>query len=64
MGRTLSDLDLEGHYNLVVSRVFRSGVQFMPTPDLKLALGDELNVVGTVDNIKKQVKLLVTHLQP
>ena len=31
MGRTLSDLDLEGHYNLVVSRVFRSGVQFMPS---------------------------------
>lgn len=58
MGRTLSDLDLEGHYNLVVSRVFRSGVQFMPTPDLKLALGDELNVVGTVDNIKKAGKVV------
>ena len=44
MGRTLSDLDLEGHYNLVVSRVFRSGVQFMPTPDLKLALGCKIQL--------------------
>lgn len=58
MGRTLSDLDLEGHYNLVISRVFRSGVQFMPTPDLKLALGDELNVIGTLDNIKKAGKVV------
>ncbi len=58
MGRTLSDLDLEGHYDLVISRVFRSGVQFMPTPDLKLALGDELNVIGTLDNIKKAGKVV------
>ncbi|MGN0894625.1 MAG: putative transporter [Succinivibrio sp.] len=58
MGRTLSDLDLENQYNLVVSRVFRSGVQFMPTPDLKLALGDELNVIGTLENIRKAGKVV------
>ena len=58
MGRTLQDLNLEDNYNLVVSRVFRAGFQFMPTPDLRLALGDELNVVGTIENIRKAGKVV------
>ncbi len=58
MGRTLAELDLENQYGLVVSRVFRSGIQFMPTPDLRLALGDEINVVGTLENIRKAGKVV------
>lgn len=58
MGRTLSELELESRYNLVISRVFRSGVQFMPTPNLRLALGDEINVVGSMENIRKAGKVV------
>lgn len=58
MGRTLGDLDLESQFGLVISRVIRSGVQFMPTKNLRLALGDELNVIGTVENIKKAGKVV------
>ena len=58
MGHTLGDLDLESQFGLVISRVIRSGVQFMPTKNLRLALGDELNVIGTVENIKKAGKVV------
>ncbi|SFS33944.1 putative transport protein [Succinivibrio dextrinosolvens] len=58
MGRTLAELDLENQFGLVISRVFRSGIQFMPTPDLRLALGDEINVVGTMENIRKAGKVV------
>lgn len=58
IGRTLGELDLENQYGLVISRVFRSGVEFIPNKDMKLALGDELNVVGTRDNIVKASKVV------
>ena len=52
MGKTLGALDLDHHYHIVISRVFRAGVQFMPTPELKLQFGDELNVIGKLEDIK------------
>lgn len=58
MGRTLGELDLEAQFGLVISRVIRSGVQFMPSKDLRLALGDELNVIGTLENIRKAGKVV------
>lgn len=58
MGRTISELDLENQYGLVISRVFRSGIQFMPTPNLRLGLGDEINVVGSLENIRKAGKVV------
>ncbi len=57
LNRTLGELDLE-KYNIVVSRVYRSGVQFMPHPDLRLALGDEINVIGKLDDVKKAGKVV------
>ena len=58
MNHTLSELDLEKQYNIVISRVYRSGVQFMPSPDLRLALGDELNVIGKLEDVKKAGKVV------
>ncbi|MCR5537267.1 MAG: putative transporter [Succinivibrio sp.] len=58
MGKTLWALDLESQYKVVISRVFRAGVQLMPSPDLKLAFGDELNVIGKLENVKKVGKIL------
>lgn len=58
MNHTLGELDLEKQYNIVISRVYRSGVQFMPSSDLKLALGDELNVIGKLDDVKKAGKVV------
>ncbi|MGN0902795.1 MAG: putative transporter [Succinivibrio sp.] len=58
MGRSLAELELETQHNIVISRVFRSGIEFMPTPNLRLALGDELNVIGTLENIRKAGKIV------
>ena len=52
-GKTLGALSLDTRFQLVVSRIIRSGVQFVPTPDMKLQFGDVLNVVGQDKNIKE-----------
>ena len=58
MGRTLGELDLESHYGIVVSRVFRSGIQFMPDPNFRLAMGDEINVIGQLENVRKAARVV------
>ncbi len=57
-GKHLGSLHLETRFSLVVSRIVRSGVQFMPSPDMKLMFGDELNVVGRPENIKEAGKIV------
>ncbi|SPT68085.1 putative transporter [Anaerobiospirillum thomasii] len=51
-GKTLGSLHLDSRFEIVVSRVIRSGIQFIPTPDMQLQFGDTLNVVGHEDDIK------------
>ena len=45
-GKKLSQLRLRNTYGINISRVYRSGVQLLATPDLRLQLGDRLTVVG------------------
>ena len=45
-GRKLSSLRLRNNYGINISRVYRSGVQLLATPDLRLQMGDRLTVVG------------------
>ena len=52
-GKTLGSLHLDSRFQLVTSRLIRSGVQFVPTPDMKLQFGDVLNVIGEEKNIKE-----------
>lgn len=55
-GRKLSSLRLRNLYGINISRVYRSGVQLLATPDLTLQLGDRLTVVGeaaAVHNVEK-----------
>ena len=51
IGKTLGELDLERKFGVVVSRVIRGGVQFMPTYTFRLQFGDEINVLGRLENI-------------
>ncbi len=57
-GHTLGSLNLESRFDLVVSRLIRTGVQFIPTPDMKLQFGDILNVIGQDANIKEAGKVV------
>ena len=52
-GRKLSSLRLRNLYGINISRVHRSGVQLLATPDLTLQLGDSLTVVGEAKASKK-----------
>lgn len=44
---------LRNNYGINISRVYRSGVQLLATPDLILQLGDRLTVVGEAADIKR-----------
>ena len=57
-GKKLSSLRLRNNYGINISRVYRSGVQLLATPDLVLQLGDRLTVVGEADDIKRVEKIL------
>ena len=57
-GKKLSSLRLRNNYGINISRVYRSGVQLLATPDLVLQLGDRLTVVGEAADIKRVEKIL------
>lgn len=57
-GKRLSSLRLRNNYGINISRVYRSGVQLLATPDLILQLGDRLTVVGEAEDIKHVEKIL------
>jgi putative transport protein len=50
-GRTLRDIDLPGHYGAIVTRVGRGDVEFLPTADTVVHLGDRLRVLASRGNI-------------
>lgn len=57
-GRKLASLRLRNNYGINISRVYRSGVQLLATPDLRLQLGDRLTVVGEATAIRRVEKIL------
>ena len=57
-GKKLSALRLRNNYGINISRVYRSGVQLLATPDLRLQLGDRLTVVGEAQAILNVEKIL------
>mgnify|MGYP002761699149 FL=1 len=52
-GRHLGDLQLRNRYGVNVSRVQRSGIQLVATPNLTLRMGDRVTVVGESESIKR-----------
>ena len=57
-GKKLGALRLRNHYGINISRVYRSGVQLLATPELTLQLGDRLTVVGEASAIQNVEKVL------
>lgn len=57
-GRKLASLRLRNNYGINISRVTRSGIQLLATPDLRLQLGDSLTVVGEAEAIRSVEKIL------
>lgn len=57
-GKRLGSLRLRNNYGINISRVLRSGVQLLATPELILQLGDRLTVVGEAAAIHNVEKIL------
>lgn len=57
-GKKLGSLRLRNHYGINISRVYRSGVQLLATPELILQMGDRLTVVGEAAAIHNVEKVL------
>lgn len=57
-GKRLGSLRLRNQYHINISRVTRSGLHLLATPDLILQLGDTLTVVGSADDIEKVEQIL------
>lgn len=57
-GKKLGTLRLRNTYAINISRVTRSGVRLLATPNLILQLGDRLTVVGEVSAVQEVEKIL------
>ncbi len=57
-GKKLSTLRLRNTYGINISRVYRSGVNLLATPDLRLQLGDRLTIVGEAAALRNVEKIL------
>lgn len=51
-GKRLGSLRLRNHYGVNVTRIYRSGMRLLATPDLRIQLGDRITVVGEEAAIK------------
>ncbi|MEE3422673.1 MAG: putative transporter [Succinimonas sp.] len=57
-GKTLEELDLKSRHEVVISRVIRTGVSFIPHSGTVLNFGDQLNLVGRQESINEVIKIL------
>lgn len=56
--KKLHDLHIQHNYNVVITRIRRSGVDFSASADIKLHYGDKLKIVGYKDDIEQVSQLL------
>lgn len=57
-GKKLGSLRLRNHYGINITRIYRAGVQLLPTSELVLQMGDKLTVVGEAAAITNVEKVL------
>ena len=50
--KTLAELDVRKHFGVTISRVFRAGVEFVPSAHTKLQFGDTITVIGDETHIQ------------
>ncbi|WP_172917402.1 putative transporter [Capnocytophaga canis] len=50
--KKLGEINVREQYGVTVSRVYRAGIEFVPTKDTKLQFGDAITVVGDEEHIK------------
>lgn len=62
-GKRLADLRIRSQYGVNITRVNRSGVDLVASPDLQLLIGDRVTVVGSEEAVNKTSSLLGNSLK-
>lgn len=62
-GKKLGSLKLRKNYGVNTTRIYRSGMQLLARPDLRLQIGDRLTVVGEAHAVEQVEKLLGNAVQ-
>ncbi len=57
-GKDLGSLKLRTRYNINITRVYRSGIELVATPNLILQMGDRLTVVGDEKSMEMVIEQL------
>ena len=57
-GKTIEDLGINKSYDVVVSRLIRSGIELVATEHTHLQFGDTINVVGSRKDIDEIVEII------
>ncbi len=57
-GKKIAQLKLRNRFGVNITRIHRSGIDLLATPDLTLQVGDKVTVVGTQSSIKQLEALL------
>ena len=52
-GKSLGSLKLRTRYHINITRVYRSGIEFLGSPEIRLQPGDRLTIVGDEGSIEK-----------
>lgn len=52
-GKKLGSLKLRTRYNINITRIYRSGIEFVPSPEIRLQMGDKLTIVGDEKSLDK-----------
>lgn len=63
IGKDLGSLKLRNKYNINITRVYRSGIELIASPKLKLQMGDKLTVVGDETAIDKVALIIGNSLK-
>ncbi|EGD33585.1 MULTISPECIES: putative transporter [unclassified Capnocytophaga] len=50
--KKLAEMNVYGRFGVTVTRVYRAGIEFIPSPDTKLQFGDTITIVGDEEHIK------------
>jgi putative transport protein len=51
IGKDLADLKIRSKHNVNITRIFRSGIEIVAIPNLRLQMGDKLTIVGDAISI-------------
>ncbi|HBH85405.1 MAG: transporter [Bacteroidetes bacterium GWE2_41_25] len=57
-GKKLGYLKLRTRYNINITRVYRSGIELLASPQLRLQMGDRLTIVGDEKSMEKVIEEL------